>query len=259
MSTNPGPSQGRPDPIDRIAPTRRPDRRAVMYQKWRSLLFLHWEFPAESLAAMLPAGLTLDTHDGRAYVGLVPFTMRDVRPVGLPPVPWLSYFHETNVRTYVHVDGRDPGVWFFSLEAANPVAVVFARSLFRLPYHHARMSLVRDGSGALRYASWRRWPGPVPAVSDMRCRPCGTSAPATPGTFDHFVLERYYLYSTRGDRLYRGQVHHHPYPAQSAELLSLEETLLAASGLERPAVPPAVHFASGVDVEIFPLQRLTAS
>src|SRR4051812_24259993 len=110
-----------PDPIDRLAPGRCPDRQPVMYQKWRSLLFLHWALPPEAVRPLLPAGLDLDVYQGSAYVGLVPFTMRGVRPVGLPAVPWLSNFHETNVRTYVHAGGRDPGVWFFSLDAANPV------------------------------------------------------------------------------------------------------------------------------------------
>ena len=252
-------NSSRLDPIDRIAPSRRPDGRVVMYQKWRSLLFLHWEVPVEPLRALIPSGLEIDTFEGRAYVGLVPFTMRAVRPVGLPAAPWLSYFHETNVRTYVHVAGRDPGVWFFSLEAANPVAVALARSLFHLPYHHARMSLSRDESGALRYASYRRWPGPLPAVSDIRCRPRGVPAPANPGTFDHFVLERYFLYADHRGRLVRGQVHHHPYPAQPAELLGLEESLLISTGLVRPSEAPVAHFASGVDVEIFPLVALAGS
>ena len=134
-------------PIDRVAPTIRPDRRVVMFQKWRTLLFLHWELPPELLAACLPRGLELDLHEGKAYVGLVPFTMRGIRPVGLTSVPWLSSFHETNVRTYVHVNGRDPGVWFFSLDAANPVGVALARALFHLPYYYARMSLTRAADG----------------------------------------------------------------------------------------------------------------
>ncbi|MFO0952495.1 MAG: DUF2071 domain-containing protein [Isosphaeraceae bacterium] len=246
-------------PIDRIAPSRRPDRRHVMYQTWSTLLFLHWEVSVETLRPLVPAELDLDTYNGRAYVGIVPFTMSGVRPVYLPSVPWLSSFHETNVRTYVHRQGKDPGVWFFSLEAANPVAVALARSLFCLPYHHARMRLQQSEDGPLRYASWRLWPGPIPAVSDIRARPLGNPAPATPGTFDHFVLERYYLYAKRGARLYRGHVHHRPYPAQSAEVYSVDETLLSACGIERPAGPPIGHFSRGVHVEIFPLETVVTS
>jgi uncharacterized protein YqjF (DUF2071 family) len=225
-----------------------------MYQKWRSLLFLHWEVPAEAIQRLLPPGLTVDTFEGRAFVGLVPFTMRAVRPVGLPALPWLSYFHETNVRTYVHVNGRAPGVWFFSLEAANPVAVVLARAWFSLPYHRARMSLQRDPAGHVRYASTRRWPGPTPAQTEIQALPFGPLTPAAAGTLDHFLLERYLLYAVRRGRLHRGQVHHAPYPAQSAEVLGVDESLLAATGLKRPSTPPLGHFSEGVDVEIFPIE-----
>jgi uncharacterized protein YqjF (DUF2071 family) len=246
-----------PEPIDRVTPTVRPGRRALMVQKWRSLLFLHWEVPLGALRRVVPAGLELDLFEGRAYVGLVPFTMRRVRPVGLPAVPWLSDSHETNVRTYVHVGGRDPGVWFFSLDASNPVAVVLARSLAHLNYHRARMSLERADDGVIRYRSERLWPGPVPAAHDIRARPAGTPAPAAVGTLDHFLLERYLLYAARGGRLYRGRVHHAPYPAQGAEVFETDETLIAAAGLERPPAPPIAHFAAGVDVEVFAIQPLT--
>jgi uncharacterized protein YqjF (DUF2071 family) len=244
---------------DRITPSRRPAGHALMYQKWRLLLFLHWTFPPDAIRAQLPPGLELDTFGGRAYVGLVPFTMREVRPAGVPAVPWLSYFHETNVRTYVHLCGRDPGVWFFSLDAANPVAVALARAWFHLPYHHARMSLERDGAGAIRYTSRRLWPGPLPARSALGCVPEGTPSASLPGTLDHFLLERYLLYTTRSKGLYCGQVHHTPYPAQSAKVIECEETLLAAAGLERPGHLPLVHYSEGVDVEIFPLRKVPIS
>jgi uncharacterized protein YqjF (DUF2071 family) len=224
-----------------------------MVQKWRSLLFLHWVFEPEAVAAFLPPGLELDLYEGKAYVGLVPFTMRGIRPVGLPAVPWLSNFHETNVRTYVHVNGRDPGVWFFSLEAANPIAVQLARSLFYLPYHHARMSLTHEPSGAIAYRSTRTR---APVGCDITGAPVGPITPAVVGTLEHFLLERYLLYSAHGDKLYRGQVHHAPYPARAALALHVEENLLAANGLTRPDHPPLAHYAEGVDVDIYALQRV---
>src|SRR5262245_15329271 len=132
-------------PIDRVSPSLRPDGRPVGYQKWRHLLFLHWEADPEGLAGHLPSGLEVDTHEGKAYVGVVPFTMRDVVPRWAPPVPGVSHFHELNVRTYVLHDGV-PGVIFFSLDAASTVAVAAARSVWRLPYHRASMKLdQRDG------------------------------------------------------------------------------------------------------------------
>lgn len=247
------------DSIDRLAPSRRPPGRAVMYQNWRLLTFLHWAFPPEEVRGLLPAGLELDTFEGKAYIGLVPFTMRGIRPVGLPAVCWLSNFHETNVRTYVHAGGRDPGVYFFSLDAANPVAVALARRLFHLPYHYARMTIQSLGE-AISYRSERRAAGPMPPMTRIDCRILPIlPKPAIVGTLDHFLIERYLLYTTRSGRLCVGQVYHTPYPIQAAEILILEETLLAASGLSRPDRVPLVHYSGGVNVEIFLLHDLAIS
>jgi uncharacterized protein YqjF (DUF2071 family) len=246
-----------PEVEDRVDATRRPDRRAVMRQNWHHLTFLHWVVPPEQIRPLVPPRLDIDLFEGKAYVGLVPFTMTGVRPTWSPAVGPLSRFHETNVRTYVHVAGRDPGVWFFSLDAANRIAVLAARTWFSLPYFFARMSLSADAPGsAIEYASDRRWPGPRPASSAIRCAPRGAPAPAPAGSLEHFLAERYILYSTWRDRLYQGRVHHTPYPLQPAELLALDETLLAAAGLTRPDEPPLAHYALGVSVEVFPLQRV---
>lgn len=246
--------------IDRLAPSQRPARRAVMRQNWRDLLFIHWPIRPEALKPLIPPPLELDLFEGTAYVGLIPFTMTGVRPVGLPPVAGLSNFHETNVRTYVRVGDRDPGVWFFNLEAANTVAVWLARRLFHLPYHYARMFLEHEAvapggqPSSILYAGTRRWPGPLPASYSVRATPIGPIGPATPGTLEHFLVERYILFTFRNGRLQHGRVHHTPYPLQSAKILSLDETLLAATGIKRPDVIPLAHFSGGVNVEIFALR-----
>jgi hypothetical protein len=256
------------DPIDRLGPTGRLDEFVVMYQRWACLLFLHWEVPVEALRPLVPSPLEIDTFEGRAFVGLVPFTMTGIRPRFLPAVPWLSDFHEINVRTYVHRGGRDPGVWFLSLDAANAVAVRLARWTYGLPYRYARMSLngrpgrggepaPDDATGVIRYTSDRRGPGPVPVWCDLRYRPTGTPHPAAPGTLEHFLAERYILYTEWGGGLYRGRVHHAPYPLQTAEVESLDEGLIAAAGVARPSTPPLAHFARAVEVEIFPLHRVS--
>lgn len=255
------------DPIDRLTPTRPPRSSHVMRQRWAALLFLHWEVDPDALRRLLPPGLELDTFDGRAFVGLVPFTMTGVRPRSLPAVPGLSNFHEVNVRTYVHHRGRDPGVWFFSLDAASAVAVKVARWSYHLPYFHARMSLEppdrairaaldRGESPTIDYASERLAPGPIPATCRLRYRPGGSPRPASPGTLDHFLIERYILYAFADGRLYQGRVHHPPYPVQSARLESLEETLVAAAGIARPEADPLIHFAREVRVRIYPPRRL---
>lgn len=237
-----------------------------MRQRWQTLLFLHWEVDPVAVQALLPPGLTVDTYEGKTYVGLVPFTMRDVRPVWSPSVQGLSHFHECNVRVYVHHEGKDPGVWFFSLDAANPVAVGLARALFKLPYYFARM-LLTERDGEITYATERVAPNPIrasdggPVGCTVRYTPTGTPKPATPGTLEYFLAERYILYSYEGNRLYQGRVHHTPYPLQTAKISSLTDTLVAAGGIILPAGAqetnvPLAHFATGVDVDVFPLTRL---
>ncbi len=209
----------------------------------------------------MPSHLDIDLFEGTAYIGLVPFTMTGVRPVGVPPIWGVSSFHETNVRTYVHHEGRDPGVWFFSLDAANRLAVYLARTLYHLPYYHARMFLEREASDSpevarpIVYAGVRRRPDPLPASYLIRAIPAGPVLPAQPGTLEHFLVERYVLYAVAHDRLYQGQVHHLPYPLQSATILSLNENLLAATGIPRPNTAPLAHFASGVNVNVYALHE----
>ena len=194
-----------------------------MRQKWRDLLFLHWRVPISAVRSHIPQQLDLDLFEGAAYVGLVPFTMNGVRPVGFPPVRGLSNFHETNVRTYVRLGEREPGVWFFSLDAANQIAVWLGRKFFHLGYRHARMFLEHESpqaekSASIIYSGVRRWPGPLPASYTIRAAPTGPIQPAQLGTLDHFLAERYLLYTIRKNELYQGQVHHKPYPLQSAHL-----------------------------------------
>ena len=250
--------------IDRLAPTRRPDESPIGYQTWEDLLFVHWKFPAAEVQALLPDTVTVDTHDGFAWLGLVPFAMRNVRPWWSPTVPGVSNFLETNVRTYVHLNGADPGVWFFSLEASSSLAVRIARWKWQLPYFRAKMELRRSANG-ISYCSSRLWPEPAPAQSDVAfefqesAEPRSFSA-SEPGTFEHFLLERYYLYTTLTDRrsgestLLRGQVHHAAYEHCGVELTKCSDGLVAAAGFEPEGAPEHLAYSPGVDVEIFPLR-----
>ncbi|MBA2114431.1 YqjF family protein [Bremerella alba] len=235
--------------IDRITPTIRPKQKVRGYQRWRSLLFLHWPVPLEVLRPLVPASLEIDCFEGVAYVGVVPFAMEGVRNARWPE--WASInFLETNVRTYVY-HGSRPGVYFLSLDAANRLAVWGARQFWGLPYYHATMSLARTGDEIIFETS-----RPCGKVRHKVSYRIGQALKASqPGSLEHFFLERYLLFLEHRGRLYSGQVHHSPYPAHEVELLDIEDSLVTASGLTIPAEPPAyAHFSPGVDVEIFGLQ-----
>jgi len=248
------------DTIDRISPTLEPDAPVVLRQDWHHLAFLHWEVPPNLLQSLLPPGLDLDTFDGKAYAGLVPFTMSGVRPVLTPPLPWISSFHEINVRTYVHRQGRDPGVWFFSLDASSSIAVAAARAAYNLPYFHSHIEFVasHDPIPVIDFASRRDDAhGAMPANSRIRyCGMEGIVTHAVPGTIEHFLVERYILYAAdEHKRLYRARVHHQPYPLQRADLLELDETLMWAAGIKRGSEMPLRHYAREVNVKVYPLEK----
>ncbi len=256
------------DRIDRLAPMRRPDEPAIGYHRWTDLLFLHWRVPAETLARLLPPELSVDTFDGDAWVGLVPFHMSRVRPWWFFSVPGVSDFCETNVRTYVHRNGERPGVWFFSLEAARSLPVHVARSRWNLNYHRAEMRLERDDNRVV-YHSKRLWPGTPGVGCDIACR-AGDAVPsvrgdfpagqACPGTLEHFLVERYLLYTQDRDRrLLCGQVHHRPYPIREATVEWCRETLIGDAGLKVQGEPAHALFSDGVDVEIFPLRPVIST
>ena len=238
--------------IDRLAPRERPPGRPAGFQRWRKLLFLHWAFPADAVRETLPPDLELDPWEGQAWIGMVAFTMRDVAPWWSPSVPGISNFHELNVRTYVVRDGV-PGVWFYSLDAANSLAVVVARTGWKLPYHKASMSLETEEESVV-YRCRRRWPRPTPADFEARYRVSGDAEIAAPGSFDHFLVERYVLFARDGERTLSGRVHHEPYPLCSVTVEHVEQTMTEAIGLGPTAGAPLAHYSDGVDVDVYALE-----
>lgn len=233
-----------------------PDAPWVMSQRWLDLLFAHWSVSPELLAPLIPKGLELDLFDGQAYLAVVPFRMEAVKPRLSPSVPWLSAFPELNLRTYVTYEDK-PGVWFFSLDAGNPVAVRVARSVFHLPYFDAQMTLQKRGD-YIRYRSHRTHRQAHPADLRMLYKPTGKLYQATPGTLEHSLTERYCLYAADGqERLYRGEIHHKPWPLQRAEAEFQLNTMAQMLGLPLQREPDLLHFARRLDVVVWPLERLT--
>jgi uncharacterized protein YqjF (DUF2071 family) len=213
-----------------------------MAQKWHDLLFAHWAAPEQALRRQVPAKLELDTFEGQAWIGIVPFTMSGVRLRGTPPLPGLSAFPELNVRTYVTAGGK-PGVWFFSLDAANRLAVLLARSCFHLPYFHARMNS-RAGPQAIEYFSRRddRRGGSEQLQAVYRGERQRWKAKR--GTLEYFLTERYCLYAQRpGRELLRTEIHHAPWKLEDARASFVVNTMTENLGIETPGPPGTLHFS----------------
>ena len=232
-----------------------PDRGWIQRQTWNDFLFCHWPVAVDAIRARVPAPLELDLWEGGAWLGIIPFHMTGVTLRGLPDLPWFSAFPELNVRTYVTVGGRR-GVYFLSLEAHNPLAVAMARAWYGLPYMRASMAWSRDGD-AIEYRSQRTHRGEPDAAYDARYRPYGEVTFAAPGTFEHWLTERYALYVVDPrDRIWQGDVHHTPWPLRSAEIEIRTNTMAAAHGLALPADPPHVLYSPKVDVVVWSPRRV---
>jgi uncharacterized protein len=211
---------------------------------------MHWRIPAAMLRPLIPIGIDIDTYEDDAWIAITPFTLWGARPKFLPALPWLSSFHEMNVRMYVHRDGV-PGVWFFSLDANRLIPVAGARAVYRLPYVSAKIdfkfddsecdyTLERDASGRF-HAAWT----------------IGRELPkAQPGSLEYFLTERYCLYAESAGKLFRARIHHEPWPLRQADLRSWNTDIFAADGLQTPTGEPMVHVGGPVHVAVWPLESV---
>ena len=226
----------------------------IMAQSWHDLLFAHWPVDAAALRAIIPARLEIDTYNGRAWLGIVPFRMSSVRLRWTPALPWFSAFPELNVRTYVTAEDK-PGVWFFSLDAGNPLAVMAARHTFHLPYFRAGMAC-NEIDGWIQYRSERTHRGASAAAFTAKYKGNGEAFVPQRGTLEYFLTERYCLYAAHRGRIYRGEIHHPPWRLQSAQADLEGNSMAEAAGMALPLIPPLLHFALRQDMVAWAPRRL---
>jgi len=250
-----------------------------MHQNWGKLLFMHWAIDAKDLRPLIPAQLSIDTFEGKAWIGVVPFTMWGIRASFLPAIPGTSAFHELNVRTYVYFNGV-PGVWFFSLDAVNSLAVWAARAFYHLPYFNAEMKLVQKAN-RIDYSSVRqdsmtygeffaadragyaanfdpdRFQLLPRAELDIRWSIGQALRESVPGSLEFFLTERYCLYSFHRNQIYRSRILHEPWPLQSATVDSLRSTMIESLGIPQPHGQPLLHYAESIAVDIWPLRKVS--
>jgi len=220
----------------------------IMKQTWHDLLFAHWAMAPALIRPLVPAELELDLFEQKGYVAVVPFWMSGIRARGAPPLPGLNSFPELNVRTYVLHQGV-PGVYFWSLDAASLPAVWSARAAYGLPYFHAAMSIKSLGEN-LEYSS-RRLQAPRPAEFRGRYHPIAPPRRRDKGSVEHFLTERYCLYTVRNGRVSRASIHHLPWPLQDAEAEIEINTMALPAGIELSQAKPLLHFARELEVLVW--------
>lgn len=219
----------------------------VMRMRWVDLLFAHWPLEVEAIRPLIPSSLEIDTFDGMAWLGIVPFRMEDTAPRGLPAIPGIGSFSEVNVRTYVRHGDRS-GVWFLSLDASSRLAVEGARAVFHLPYFHASMAVSKVGD-AIRYRSDRRDGRGRPASVDILYRPSGPPEYATDGSLDVWLTDRLRLFAANGrGRLMRTEIRHARWPLRPAVAEFSVESLAAAQGIGLPPGPIHLRYVDRLDV-----------
>ncbi|MFB6221610.1 MAG: YqjF family protein [Halolamina sp.] len=252
-------------------------QRHYLSMDWRDALFVHWPVPADTVGARLPSGIEPRTHDGSAWLGIVAFVMEDIRPRGVPRALGLT-FGEVNLRTYVRGPDGGQGIYFYNLDAADPLGVPVARQFYQLPYYRAEMDIQRDGPAlpmadavtqpnrTVRFVSHRTHRGVPPAHIDATYGPVGEPFRPEDGTLTNFLVENYRFYLAADDvdgdgsggdaSLYYGDVAHPPWDVYEADLDLRSTNLLDVNGFARPADEPLAHYSPGVPVDADRVRRL---
>lgn len=231
----------------------------LMAQRWTDLLFAHWPVDSALLQRLVPTSLPLDSFGGETWISIAAFYLSRLRARWLPALPWISEFPELNVRTYVTLGGK-PGVYFFSLDAGSALAVAGARATYHLPYFNARMTTGVASDGTIGYSCHRTDARGRPATFNARYRPIGPIVLSTPRSLDHWLTERYCLYTVdRAGRVRRAEIHHHQWPLQPADAQIDTNTMAFAAGINDLAGAPRLSFASSLDVVVWKPTRVGSS
>ena len=236
------PDRATPEPLCAVRPTR--IRRPGLRNRWDELAFVHWRYPADEVQRLLPPGLQVDTFDGEAWVSLVPFRMRRAGPTFLPPIPWISNFPETNVRTYVIDSAGHRAVWFLSLDATRLPVVAFARWVIGFPYVWATMTIDHSGLRTTYTTTRRRWPRRPNATTRLVVE---SGATIEPTDLDVFLTARWGTVAMSRGRLRHHPVEHPPWVLHDAHIVELADTAVQAAGLSAPNGSPLVRVAEPLD------------
>jgi uncharacterized protein len=223
----------------------------IQEQTWGNILFAHWPVPPEAVRPLVPDKLELDTWEGEAWVGITPICITGLRLRGTPALPLLSTFPEVDVRTYVQLEGK-PGVFYFTLEAPNPVVAAAARLVYHMPFVAAEVSQESDGE-TFHHRSCRTAGETGTVEWEASYHPVSEPFEARPGTREYFLIERWALYTVDGQgNIDRAEIHRLPWPVQRAQAEIRRNTLASACGIPLPHREPLLHFSQGVDVLIWP-------
>jgi uncharacterized protein len=261
MERKVGPAPRHPTEEARLRMREKPDRVPLMHQTWRSLLLLHWEWDAFDIQRRLPEGLFVDTHEGKAYVGISPFFLENLRPILVPALPGISHFLELNVRTYAFDRSGRPGVWFFSLDCNQWLAVQAARRVFHLPYQWAEMQ-ADESSGKVEFTSRRKNTDAANTTTFSFAPADQRVNMASPRSLEFFLAERYLLFSRaqRTGKLYSARVHHAPHPLVNVTLEKWDQHMLELNDLVTAARPPDHQMLSlQVDTTIYSIEEIDSA
>ena len=231
------------------------NRREVLHQRWDELAYFHWPVDPADVQRLLPDGVRVDTFDGQAWVGLIPFEMRSVRLGATPAVPYLGNFIEVNVRTYVIDPLGRRAIWFWSLDVARSLVAGVARTVFALPYCFAHTSHVVRGVDH-RYTVRRRWPHRDRPVADIRFRVGDRIPDAEVDELSHFLTARWALVTTRRSTLLYGAVRHDRWPLHRVHDVESNSDLVEAAGLSTPTGVPHAMYSPGVAVDLAWFERV---